>query len=32
MLSVLRGLWLVLLHAFRRRATVQYPDEKPYLA
>jgi NADH-quinone oxidoreductase subunit I len=31
MLSVLRGLWLVLLHAFRRRETVQYPDEKPYL-
>jgi NADH-quinone oxidoreductase subunit I len=32
MISILRSLWQVLLHAFRPRATVQYPDEKPYLA
>ena len=31
MISVLKGLWLVFLHAFRRRETIQYPDEKPYL-
>jgi len=31
MLSVLRTIWLVFLHAFRRRATVQYPDERPVL-
>ena len=28
MLSLLRGLWTVFLHAFRRRVTVQYPDRK----
>jgi NADH-quinone oxidoreductase subunit I len=32
MLSQLRTLWYVFLHSFRRRATVQYPEEKPYLA
>src|SRR5512143_3058340 len=32
MWSVLRTLWLVLVHMFRPRVTVQYPDEKPYLA
>jgi NADH-quinone oxidoreductase subunit I len=31
MLSVLRTLWLTFLHLFRRRETIQYPDEKPYL-
>jgi NADH-quinone oxidoreductase subunit I len=31
MVSVLKGLWLVLLHMFRRRVTVQYPDEMPNL-
>ena len=31
MFSLLRSLWLVFLHAFRRRVTVQYPDEKPDL-
>lgn len=31
MLSHLRSLWLVFLHTFRKRATVQYPEEKPYL-
>ena len=28
----LRTLWDVFLHMFHRRVTVQYPDEKPYLA
>jgi NADH-quinone oxidoreductase subunit I len=32
MLSIIRGLWKVLLHAFHPRVTIQYPDEKPYLA
>jgi NADH-quinone oxidoreductase subunit I len=27
--STLRSLWLVFLHLFRRRATVQYPEERP---
>jgi NADH-quinone oxidoreductase subunit I len=31
MLSQLRTLWLVFLHMFRRRVTVQYPEKKPYL-
>jgi NADH-quinone oxidoreductase subunit I len=31
MLSLLRGVWTVLLHTFRRRETVQYPEEMPYL-
>ncbi len=31
MLSALRTIWLVLLHAFRRRVTIQYPEQKPYL-
>lgn len=31
MLSLLRTLWDVFLHAFRPRATVQYPEQKPYL-
>jgi NADH-quinone oxidoreductase subunit I len=32
MLSVLRTLWLTFLHLFRRRETISYPDEMPYLA
>ena len=32
MLSLLKGLWVVFRHAFRRRVTVQYPEQKPYLA
>lgn len=24
-------MWLVFLHTFRKRSTVQYPEEKPYL-
>ena len=31
MLSMLRTIWTVLLHIFRRPVTVQYPEEKPYL-
>ncbi|HEU0180523.1 MAG TPA: NADH-quinone oxidoreductase subunit NuoI [Blastocatellia bacterium] len=30
-ISILRSLWQVMLHAFQPRVTVQYPDEKPYL-
>jgi NADH-quinone oxidoreductase subunit I len=30
--SVIRTLWRVFLHAFSKRVTVQYPEEKPYLA
>ena len=32
MLSVLKGIWLVFLHAFRPKVTIQYPEQKPYLA
>lgn len=32
MLSQLRTIWKVLQHTFRRRETISYPDEKPYLA
>ncbi|MCZ2151825.1 MAG: NADH-quinone oxidoreductase subunit NuoI [Bryobacterales bacterium] len=32
MLSMIRTLWYVLLHMFHKRVTVQYPEEKPYLA
>jgi NADH-quinone oxidoreductase subunit I len=32
MLSILKSFWVVLRHAFSKRVTVQYPDEKPYLA
>lgn len=31
-LSALKGLWIVFRHAFARRVTVQYPDERPKLA
>lgn len=31
MLSALRTIWLVLLHTFRRRVTIQYPEQKPRL-
>ncbi|HEX9616839.1 MAG TPA: NADH-quinone oxidoreductase subunit NuoI [Anaerolineales bacterium] len=30
-ISILRTVWNVLKHTFARRATVQYPEEKPYL-
>lgn len=32
MLSILQGLWIVFLHMFRKRETVQYPDEKRVFA
>ena len=32
MISMLRTIWLVFLHAFQKRITVQYPEQKPYLA
>jgi NADH-quinone oxidoreductase subunit I len=31
-LSLVRSLWLVFLHTFARRVTVQYPEQKPYLS
>jgi NADH-quinone oxidoreductase subunit I len=31
MLSILRGLWVMLTHTFRRRVTVQYPAERPLM-
>ncbi|HEY8055958.1 MAG TPA: NADH-quinone oxidoreductase subunit NuoI [Terriglobales bacterium] len=32
MLSILRTLWDVFLHAFHKRVTIQYPEQKAYLA
>ncbi len=32
MFSSLRSIWEILKHTFRKRETVQYPDEKPKLA
>jgi NADH-quinone oxidoreductase subunit I len=32
MFSIVRTIWLVFLHAFQKRVTVQYPDQKAYLA
>jgi NADH-quinone oxidoreductase subunit I len=32
MLSIVRTLWHVFLHAFHKRVTVLYPEQKPYLA
>jgi NADH-quinone oxidoreductase subunit I len=29
MISILRSLWVMLTHTFRRRVTVQYPTERP---
>lgn len=31
MWKLLKGIWLVFSHVFRRPVTIQYPDEKPYL-
>jgi NADH-quinone oxidoreductase subunit I len=31
LVSTIRSTWEVLRHTFRRRVTVQYPEEKPYL-
>ena len=32
MLSLIRTIWHVLLHTFHQRVTIQYPEEKAYLA
>lgn len=32
MFSIVRSMWNVFLHAFHPRITVQYPEQKPYLA
>lgn len=32
MLSLLRTIWIVFMHALRKRVTVQYPEQKAYLA
>jgi NADH-quinone oxidoreductase subunit I len=32
MLSHLRTLWLIFLHLFRRRVTIEYPEHKAYLS
>jgi NADH-quinone oxidoreductase subunit I len=32
MFSIVRTLWEVFKHSFERRMTIQYPEEKPYLA
>lgn len=32
MISVLKSIWVVLKHTFARRETIQYPEEKPYVA
>ena len=32
MISMLRTIWLVFLHTFHKRITVQYPEQKPYLS
>ncbi len=31
MLSLLKGMWTILLHTFRKRETILYPEERPYL-
>ena len=31
MISLLKSIWTVFVTMFRRRATVQYPEERPYL-
>jgi NADH-quinone oxidoreductase subunit I len=32
MLSIIQTLWNVFLHAFRRRVTIEYPEQKAYLS
>lgn len=32
MFSILRTIWEILRHTFRRPETIQYPEQKPYLA
>ncbi len=31
MFSILRSIWLTFLHAFHKRVTIQYPEQRPYL-
>ncbi len=31
MLSLLKGIWTILTHTFRKRETVLYPEEMPYI-
>ncbi len=31
MLSIIKSMWAVFTHTFRKRATVQYPEQKTYL-
>lgn len=31
MWNSLKTMWVIFLHMFRRRVTIQYPDEKPYI-
>ena len=31
MISILRSIWLVFLHMFKRPVTIQYPEQKDYL-
>lgn len=31
MFSIIKTVWTVFLHAFRKRVTIQYPEERPYL-
>src|SRR4051812_19062815 len=32
MIRILKALWLVASHMFRKRVTILYPEERPYLA
>jgi NADH-quinone oxidoreductase subunit I len=32
MLSILKTIWLILLHTFHKRVTIQYPEQKSYLS
>jgi NADH-quinone oxidoreductase subunit I len=29
--SILKGIWVILRHTFRKRETILYPEQKPYL-
>jgi NADH-quinone oxidoreductase subunit I len=31
MFSLLKGLWIIILHTFHKRETILYPEEKPHL-
>ncbi len=32
MWSIVRSMWLIFTHLFRRRVTVQYPEQRPYIS